>query len=513
MRNTSYVRVAVAAFASACCISRGAAQDYAGGESVAPASQTASQATTQPTSQPSSVPSLADREDALIPGPKYTKPRYDDDFSYLDGGPGTYKPDFFDPMKRLKFDDWTLNIGGEIRGRVESEARKQFGAEAETQDTFFLHRYLLSADLRYRQSFRVYLEGVTAFVEDRDGPIVRSGEDRFDFSQLFADLRFLGEDVPLTLRVGRHEMNYGRGRLIAGGDWSNTTRVFDGVKIFWVGENWDLDVWWTQPVTRTPRSADMGENDQDFYGVYGSYKGLTNHRIDAYVLAFTDNGDVTNANLRVGDIGDLAVYTAGSRFGGRLPLGADVWDYDTEFAGQWGKFSADTIQAFMWSLDTGYTFERAAMKPRLGVGLDYASGDRNPFDDIHQTFSPLFGNNHSYFGWIDQFTRKNIWAANTSLKLRPIKNVEATAVWHMFWLDKNEDAYYGFTGSPSRRTPNGGGTGMELGNELDILLSWRIDAHTQLLLGYSHLFTGEYLERTGRSEDTDLIYLQYRIQF
>lgn len=502
-------RSAIVLCAATCAACLAYAQDYSD-RAVSPA---ASQPTASAATQPASGPTLADREDSLIPGPKYKKQRYDDDFSYLDGGPGTYKPDFFDPIKRIKFDDWTLSLGGEVRGRVESEARRQFGAELETQDNFFLHRYLLHADLRYRQTLRVFFEGVTAFVEDRDGPIVRGGEDRFDISQLFADVRFLGEDVPLTLRVGRHEMNYGRGRHIAGGDWSNTTRVFDGMKVFWVGENWDVDLFWSQPVTRTPRSADLGENNQDLYGLYASYKGLTNQRLEAYFLGFTDDGDVTNANLRVGDIGDLAVYTAGSRFSGRLPIGNDVWDYDAEFAGQWGKFSADTIQAYMASLDTGYTFEHAPMKPRIGVGLDYASGDRNPFDDIHQTFVPIFGNNHSFFGWIDQFTRKNIWAANANLKLKPVKNVEAIAVWHMFWLDHNEDAYYGFSGSPSRRTPYGGGTGMELGNELDLLLTWKLDAHTQLQFGYSHLFTGEYIERTGRGEDTDLIYLQYRIQF
>lgn len=499
---------AIVLCAATCAACLAYAQDYSD-RAVSPA---ASQPTASAATQPASGPTLADREDSLIPGPKYKKQRYDDDFSYLDGGPGTYKPDFFDPIKRIKFDDWTLSLGGEIRGRVEADTRRQFGAEPETTDTYFLHRYFLNADLRYRRLFRAYAEGFSAFIEDRDGPILRNGEDRLDLSQLFFDFRLLGEHIPLTLRAGRQELFFGRGRLIAPGDWPNSQRAFDAIRLSWNPADWNIDFWWARPVDRTPRSADTAESKQDFYGFYSTYHGLTNHQIDFYILALSDNGDVTNANLRVGDIGDLAVFTAGSRFGGRLPLGKDVWDYDSEFAGQWGKFSADTIQAFMWSLDTGYTFESAPMKPRLGLGLDYASGDRNPFDDIHQTFNPLFGNGHRYLGWIDLINRRNIWATNANLTFKPVRNVETIVAWHMFWLDKNEDAYYSFAGAPARRTPYGG-TGVELGNEIDLGITWRVDAHTQILLGYSHFFTGEFLERTGRSEDADLVYLQYRIQF
>ena len=36
-----------------------------------------------------------------LPGTKYLNLRYDEDFSYLDGEPGTYREDFFDPIKYM----------------------------------------------------------------------------------------------------------------------------------------------------------------------------------------------------------------------------------------------------------------------------------------------------------------------------------------------------------------------------------------------------------------------------
>ena len=106
---------------------------------------------------------------ASLPGPKLLNLRYDEDFSYLDGESGSYRGDLFDPIKNIRLsEDWRLSLGGEFRVRLEAETNKAFGATEPAQDTFTLFRYMLHTDLKYRDLFRVFVQGVGAFDEDRD---------------------------------------------------------------------------------------------------------------------------------------------------------------------------------------------------------------------------------------------------------------------------------------------------------------------------------------------------------
>lgn len=70
-----------------------------------------------------------------IAGPKFHNLRYEEDFSYLGGEPGTYRKDIWDPLKWIDLgDDWYLTLGGQARLRFESEQNKAFGSVEPTQD-------------------------------------------------------------------------------------------------------------------------------------------------------------------------------------------------------------------------------------------------------------------------------------------------------------------------------------------------------------------------------------------
>ena len=45
-----------------------------------------------------------------------------------------------------------------------------------------------------------------------------------------------------------------------------------------------------------------------------------------------------------------------------------------------------------------------------------------------------------------------------------------------------------------------------IGSELDLLLTWQLDRHTLFYLGYSHVFPGDFIQRTGPAQDIDLLY-------
>lgn len=465
----------------------------------APLPDPASKAGVSSPQQPKSAP-------PPIRTPKYLNLRYDEDFSYLDGEPDTYKSDFFDPIKNIHItDDWRLTLGGEFRFQMESETNKAFGAAEPANNTFQLYRFLAHADLRYRNVFRVFVQGIEAFEEGRDLPLRPIDENEWDLQQLFFDFRFLGEHTPWTLRVGRQELSYGNERLVSPADWTNVRRRFDAVKLFYKSDSWDADFFFARPVPVQPESFDEEDTDFNFYGFYSTYKRLPRHGIDVYLFAVDNIGDPLNPNGRAGD---KSTYTLGSRFWGKT-VG---FDYEAELAGQWGHWAGDTVCAWMLALDAGYTLEHKA-KPRIGAGFDWATGDRNPNDGKVETFDQLFPLGHKYFGFMDLIGRENIIGPNINISAWPVLDrVRAAAAWHVFWLASDSDALYNAAGVPTRRDTSGG-SGKDVGNELDLTVTWKIDTHSSLLVGWSHFWDAGFIQNTGPSENADLFYVQYAFKF
>ena len=433
--------------------------------------------------------------------------RWDEDFSYLDGPEGSYKKDFFDPIKNIHLgDDWRLSIGGEFRFRLEAETDKAFGGTPRSQDTFQLYRYLLHLDFKYRQSLRFFVQGIQAHDEDRDLRLRGIDENRWDLHQAFVDVRVFGDETPWTLRVGRQELQYGSQRLVSGFTWGNVRRRFDAIKLFTKGDSWDLAMWYGKQVLVERKEGDDFDKNVDFYGLYTTYKGIPRHGLDLYAFAIDDRGNRTNPN---GRSGDRDVYTLGSRFWGKTA----GFDYEAEITGQWGHWAGDTVQAWSWTVDGGYTFASCPWKPRVGAGFDWASGDEDISDRAVGTFDQLFPLGHAYFGYLDLIGRQNITAANASVSAWPVaKKVNTRLAYHVFWLTEGEDALYNAGGGVVRRDPTGR-AGKEVGHELDLTLKWLLKPHQVVLLGWSHFFDRDFIQRTGPHEDPDLFYLQYSFKF
>ncbi len=443
-------------------------------------------------------------------GPKYNTLRWKDDFGYLAGPPESYVSDWFDPIKLIPLDDdWRLSIGGSLRGRLESRTNNFINLPTPSQDTTFLTRGFLHMDLAYRQTFRVYVEGVYAAIADNDSPPLPIAENRGDLHQYFVDWRILGDATPLTLRVGRQELLYGAQRFISPLDWANTRRRFDGIKLFYEDAEWNIDAFHAY---LTPDVAagfvdrfDQFDERQYLSGVYGTYKGIPNHGIDAYYL-FHHNGNP----LRNGDgvVGSQNINMVGGRFWGK----AGGWDYDTEAAAQFGEFAGDPVHAYAWAAEAGYTFRDVDWRPRIGLGLDFATGDSNPSDGRHQTFNQLYPLGHKYLGLIDLVARQNVWAAQGNIALQPHERLQLRFAYHAFWLAENSDGLYNAGGVLLRRDASGRSP-HDIGQELDITLEWKIDVHSALLLGYSHFWGGGFLDETGLGDDAHFTYLQYEFKF
>jgi hypothetical protein len=132
----------------------------------------------------------------------------------------------------------------------------------------------------------------------------------------------------------------------------------------------------------------------------------------------------------------------------------------------------------------------------------------------------LFGTNHRLYGLMDLFGLRNMHIPRLGGSLKPAKDVTVSLEWLGFWLADTADFLY--PESAPGRNQNGyarnPGFSSYVGNELDLLVNWRVASWGQVQTGYGHFFAGEYIRQSAASagrdhEDANWVYLQATLNF
>ena len=155
----------------------------------------------------------------------YQQQRYDEDWSYLSDR--ARQTDWFDRIKYIPLNNrgWYVSLGGEARIRYEYFGKFAFGAGPQDNNGYWLQRYLLHADWHLGQRVRLFTQLQSGIENGRRGGPRLTDDDRLELHQAFADLKFGSEDDSVVLRLGRHEMDLGGGRLISSGEGLNVKRA------------------------------------------------------------------------------------------------------------------------------------------------------------------------------------------------------------------------------------------------------------------------------------------------
>ncbi len=433
---------------------------------------------------------------------------FDVDFRYLEKS--EYERDLFDPVKRMHLgNDWLLSFGGSFWYRYMHETDSRINA-AGTDNNHHLVRTRLHADLWYRNQFRLFAEMIDARAFGLDLPAQPIDRNHTDILNLFADIK-LGDREGETayLRVGRQELLYGSQRLISTLDWANTRRTFQGVKAFWHTPAFNLDTFWVRPMRTEPHQFDNWDKDRNFVGLWGSYKGIQDQTIDLYYLSLIDNRSVSAANIQQGNTlqGNSVLHTIGTRWIGNLQRLA----YELEGMYQFGNRSGQDISAFAIASGVGYHLP-LPMNPQFWLRYDFASGDNNPRNGQSNTFNQLFPFGHYYMGYMDRIGRQNIHDFNAQFTMHPQPWFTFIGQYHRFYLANKRDYLYNAAGAPTLRDINGQ-SGSHIGDEIDFRVNFHLSRHHDLLLGYSKLFTGNFVKNQRPGVSPELFYVQYNFRF
>ena len=440
--------------------------------------------------------------------PKFKSFLFENNFSYLEDPDNEYRY-LGDAFKRQRLgDDITYDLGGEERLRYHHESTFV------RHDDFLLNRTRLFANFQVQDWFRVYTEAIDADEIGNRHKYRMSEVNRFDALNLFADGKLLTEDQgDLWLRGGRQQMVYGNNRLIGTRDWYNTGYTYDGAKLFWRGKDWDVDGFWTHPVTLSQhanpdQTFDAPDGDRELAGIYSTYRGIEHQIFDYYYIRYTDCSTSS-----------FQYNTFGFRWKGDM----DSWLWEIESGYQCGSTKDTPQSAWFYVLGAGRKFEDLPWEPTFWVYYNSFSGDRNPNDGVSNTFNQLVSTTVTFLGWAALFGNSNIEDLNFRFSMKPHPKVTVEEGLHLFYLESANDALYDSQGNALRRDPTGA-AGNVVGQELDTTVRWSINPRTELFAGYCHFFPGHFLAATSGGSASmitsgsggnaqDFVFTQFSLKF
>ncbi len=405
--------------------------------------------------------------------------------------------EFFD---RPQFDqdnqEW-LDLGLDYRMRYEFRDDDFRRPVAVTDEPFLLRTRAYLGVKEVFDPFRFAIEFEDAGIENSQFPDTPRDVNHNEIVQGYGELFFdhvPGVDRQVRVQAGRVAFEAVDRRLIARNDWRNTTNNFQGLRamIGQQSDDWQLDLLALNPMILTPYKLDRADDRTAFYGAIGDWRRWSDViTLQPYYLVLDRHPDrVRHAR----EIHTLAVRGYGV-------LAESGWDYDSDVAFQFGRDGDDSHRAFACTSEIGYSWSTPS-KPRLSAFAGYASGDKDPDDNVSQRFDRLFG-----FGrpWSadDYFIWSNVIAPKTRLEFQPHEKLRIDIGYGSYWLASATDAWF----AADLRDPTGQ-SGTFLGQEIDVRFRVAATKRTQVTIGYAHFMPGGFTQRVGRSNDSDFFYVE-----
>jgi len=332
-----------------------------------------------------------------------------------------------------------FDVGGGVRMVPRLQYRFRYyhddGHDFVTGNTsdFVRQRARLGLEAHYQRwaSAFVQLQDVRRWGEELD-PARDQSADGFDLHQGW--LRFGKPGSAASVTVGRQELSYLNGRLIAKGDFSEQGRSFDAGRLNLQRGGAVFDSAWA--LVRDYQPDDVGsegEFGKRHLGVWHIGHPRLTKALQPHVLVVYE-GDTASRLGRV---------TMGSLLQGRIGNSLFL-DWSAEGYFQYGQ------------QDPGLTYVASLLSTKTRLGADYGlglayveleatfvSGDEDPDDDVIKTFTAPYPAAHEFHGEMDFFTRlprdtqgRGLRDFGAALGIKPQHN-ELRVGFHFF--DSNVD--------------------------------------------------------------------------
>jgi hypothetical protein len=367
----------------------------------------------------------------------------------------------------------------------------------------------VDAELRprfeYRHGFKTLFPNnvdPAAFVSQRTRLSINYKNETLDFYVSMQDVRVWGDVSQLVvsdnsglsvhqawakirlssnfnLKLGRQEIIYDDSRMFGNVNWVQQARSHDAALIQYYKGTSKLDIGFafnqdgesltgtTLTTPKTYKAFQYAWYHKDWTDFSASFLFLNNGL--QYIDAVNSDNNETRYSQTLGT---------------RMNYSKGKFKLAGNFYYQFGKDVANNdLSASLIGLDANYKVSEGT---KLGLGVEIQSGNDNgaPSNGENKAFNPFYGTNHKFNGLMDYFYVGNhlnnvglqdIYI-NSNFKLNPKSNLLV--------------AYHNFSAAADLMNTSK----KQLGSELDIVYSYKLQKGVALKIGYSQLFSSEGME-------------------
>ena len=441
-------------------------------------------------------------------------------------------------VERFKDITW-LDIGLEHRTRYEwrnNDIRRIEGGE--DNPIFLRHRAWIGIK-NILDPFRFAVEFQDSRVVNNKHAITDQERNEYDLLNAYGELYFknaLGVDDrnqnrPIRFRVGRMAYETTDRRFIARNEWRNTTNTFEGFRLNLGREanDWELDLFGMQPVRRLQTKFDEANSNLWFFGAIGTWRKWSDIiTIQPYYMGQKQTADPNGftATNRL----DREIHMPGFRAYGKV---GKLFDFDFSYNHQLGFSGPNRVDAQGYTIEVGRTFDHA-WKPRLGLFYGYASGDKNPNDNVDNRFDRFFGFARPWSA--DHYVvYENLKSPKIRFEFAPTQKLGFELGYGAYWLASKTDRMFDILDGnisntvrdPGFNRDRTGQSGDFGGHAFEGRIRYQPTPRINTILGYTHFTSGEFVKNRiaanscagghthpcvdQRSGDTDFLYFEVLI--
>ena len=337
---------------------------------------------------------------------------------------------------------------------------------------------------------------------------VTNNDHNLDLFQGYVNIRDLFE-LPLSLQLGRFQMQYGTERIIGRSFWHMNERVFDGLRFKYHTKAFKADFFNIIHTNSTdyilklnPGTYQYPAADSYGYGVYGLWTQTQiseKSKIDVFGIMEADDHLNETENVELvrntfglnyfGNYGSLSTilefaYQIGNKKG-------DNFDDDGNIKSSYDK----DINAYMAALRLDYK-----MKPvKLALGGNIISGT-DPADGSEiNTYSNYLASKHKFFGLMDYFLDIKNGTGNLGLNdiyigvsyPEIVKNLSASLTAHYFM--SNQSKIFMIDDIEEELS--------DFGQEIDLTFDYKIIKGTSVKFGGGLFMPGGLMKELWKLED------------
>ncbi len=281
----------------------------------------------------------------------------------------------------------------------------------------------------------------------------------------------------ISLKLGRQEIVYDDHRIFGNVGWAQQARSHDAMiaKIKFNGKG-KLDLGFALNADNQGGVDNLYSNAAGYKTFQYAWFNTSTNKIGLSLLLLNNGVEYDNS-------GDQKVDYS-QTLGTRLTYKEGNFTADLSTYYQGGKLRGNDVEASYFGGNLKY---KVSNEISIGIGGEYLSGkDMGDSSTKVKSFTPLFGTNHKFNGWMDYFYVGNHVGSVGLVDINAVfaygkDKFSAKLIPHFF--SSAADIYDGATKM-----------GNKLGTELDLILGYKVANNIMLNAGYSKMIATDSME-------------------